>query len=692
MALPAGRRSDALGATVNAEGTTFALHASGATAVRVVLVDADGSTREFALPEHRDQVWRGFIPGVRAGQRYGFRVSGPWDPARGLRHNDRKLLIDPYTRAVDGALTWGPAVYDNDVTDPTQPSTLDSLGSVPLSVVVDPASFDWSGDRRPDVDDSDRVIYETHVRGMTKEHPDVPAELRGTYAAMALPAVTSHLRRLGVNCVEVLPTQAGADRHELEQRGLTNYWRYDTIAWGAPEGRYAAARDPLAQVDEFKAMVKAMHQAGLEVIVDIVYNHTVEGNLPGPSLSLRGIDNTTYYQLAPDARAYVDLTGCGNTVASANLPTHRLILDTMRRWVEEYHVDGFRFDEASAVARRDGIFDQRSSFFASVLQDPVLRNVRLITESWDAAPQNNYQLGNFPPGFQEWNARYRDGVRDFWRGAAFGVGDLAQRLGGSQDIFGAGDRGPTASINFVTCHDGFTLRDLVSYSVKHNQANGENNTDGPNDNRSDNYGVEGPTADPGINALRAQQQRNMIATLFLSQGTPMLLGGDELNRTQGGNNNPYNQDNATSWFDWAGADAGLRDFTQRMIELRAANPVLRRSSFLRGGGDCRWLREDGTEMVLGDWQDGGRRSLGLLLDGDGIGELAPDGSPRRGDTLLLLFHAGTDPTSWRLPAGEWEVAADTAAAGEADGARRLSGGDGLAVQGRSVVVLRRVRS
>jgi len=688
-----------LGATWDGEGTNFALFSEHAEAVELVLFKGTQAHATYELVERTDLHWHGYVYGVGPGQHYGYRVHGRYAPADGLRYNSHKLLLDPYARAISGELRWNPAVlgYRQDDPDGERPSDLDSGPFVPLSVVVDPY-FPWGEDRRPNTSWADTVIYETHIRGFTMLHPDVPKQLRGTYAGLAHPAAIEHLTRLGVTAVELMPVHHFVDSRRLVGRGLHNYWGYDSIGYFAPEARYSSAGQHGGQVREFKAMVRALHRAGLEVILDVVYNHTGEGDHRGPTLCFRGIDNEAYYRLLGDRRRYLDVTGTGNTLNVQQPQTLRLIMDSLRYWVQEMHVDGFRFDLASALAREFYEVDRLSAFFDIIHQDPVLSQVKLIAEPWDVG-EGGYQVGNFPVRWAEWNGRYRDTVRDYWRGAQTGVADLAYRLTGSSDLYQGDGRGPFASINFVTAHDGFTLRDLVSYNEKHNSANGENNHDGNPDNRSWNCGKEGETKDPKINALRARQRRNLIATLFLSQGCPMLLGGDEIGRTQNGNNNAYCQDNEVSWFDWANADREVLDFVRRLIRLRASQPVLRRQRFFQGqvGRSARrqdivWFRRNGEEMSDEHWGDAQRQSLGALLNGELIPDRGPRGERIAGDTLLVLLHSDDEDTLWQLPTGwgtEWDVILDTDAPDEPPGQRRCREGTALEVTARSLVVLRR---
>ena len=693
-------RSYPLGATVSRDGTNFALYAANAEAVELILLDAAGSLlAAYDLLERTDLVWHGFIPRIGPGTRYGFRVHGPYDVETGQRYNPHKLLLDPYARAISGSITWGPEVFgyvwgkgDDEL------SPLDSAAHMPHSVVVGD-DFDWSGENRPDVAWSDTIIYETHVKGFTRRHPRIPEELRGTYAALAHPAAIEHFTSLGVTSVELMPVHHFVDPQHLVDQGLSNYWGYDSIGYFAPEARYSSSGDSGEQVNEFKAMVKALHNAGLEVILDVVYNHTAEGNELGPTLCFRGVDNRAYYRLVEGKeRFYYDVTGCGNSLNAGSPSTLQMIMDSLRYWVSEMHVDGFRFDLASALARQFYDVDRLSAFFDIIHQDPTLAHVKLIAEPWDVG-EGGYQVGNFPVRWAEWNGKYRDAVRDYWRGEVHGVGELAYRLTGSSDLYAWDGRSPFSSINFVTAHDGFTLRDLVAYNEKHNKANGEENRDGTDDNRSWNCGVEGATDDPTVLALRARQQRNLLATLILSEGCPMLVAGDEFGRTQGGNNNAYCQDNDISWIDWESVDEPLLDFARQLITIRAEQPVLRRQRFFAGQvgrgqrrKDVVWLTSDGDEMTEDDWDDASRLSLAMLLNGDEIPDLTADGRQIRGDTLLVILHSHHDDVEWRLPKGwgeRWEVAVDTAALGRSEPPRTITASEALPVTARSLVVLRR---
>ncbi|HYT25907.1 MAG TPA: glycogen debranching protein GlgX [Actinomycetota bacterium] len=647
-----------LGATPSASGTGFAVASETADGVTLCLFDGQGRQTRLELPEYDAGVWHGFVPGVGPGQRYGYRASGPYDPSRGLRCNPAKLLLDPYAKAITGGVAWDDSFAGD--------SKQDSAPFAPRSIVVDPA-FDWGDDRPPDVRFADSVIYEAHVKGTTATHPGVPPELRGTYAGLAHPAVLEHLVGLGVTAVELLPVHRSVTNGTLAARGLVNYWGYDPVGYFAPHEAYSAAvraGRPGGQVAEFQAMVRAMHAAGLEVLLDVVFNHTGEGNERGPTLCHRGLDNPGYYRLVPgDPAHYFDTTGTGNSLNLAHSACLRMVLDSLRHWVTVMRVDGFRFDLAATLARQeDGRFDRLSAFFDVVTQDPVVSQVKLIAEPWDVGQPDSYDVGRFPPQWSEWNGRYRDTVRDFWRGQDGQLGELATRLAGSPDLYGWSRRRPSASINLITTHDGFTLRDLVSYDGKHNQANGEDNRDGSDDNRSWNCGAEGPTGDQAVLALRARQSRALLVTLLLSRGVPMLLGGDELGRTQGGNNNAYCQDNPTSWHDWSAVDAGLLDFTRRLIAFRRAHPVLRRRRFATAR-DLGWYTPAGTPMTDADWQAPYARSVAVHLDGMASPDLDRSGRPQLDDDLLILVNAWWEPVTFTLPevghAADWRLELDT---------------------------------
>ncbi|MFD8674987.1 glycogen debranching protein GlgX [Streptomyces seoulensis] len=689
-----------LGASYDGQGTNFALFSEVAERVELVLVDDTGAETPVPLHEVDGSVWHGYLPEVGPGQRYGYRVHGPWQPSLGHRCNPAKLLLDPYARAVDGQMDNDASLYER---DPHGPAPADSAGHSMLGVVTDPY-FDWGDDRPPGRPYSESVIYETHVRGLTATHPDVPERLRGTYAGLAHPAVTGHLTSLGVTAVELMPVHQFAQDGVLRDRGLSNYWGYNTIGFFAPHNAYAALGSRGQQVNEFKAMVKAMHAAGLEVILDVVYNHTAEGNEMGPTLSFRGIDNASYYRLVDgDWAHYYDTTGTGNSLLMRHPYVLQLIMDSLRYWVTEMHVDGFRFDLAATLARQFHEVDRLSAFFDLIQQDPVISRVKLIAEPWDLG-EGGYQVGNFPQLWSEWNGKYRDAVRDFWRAEPGSLGEFASRLTGSSDLYQASRRRPRASVNFVTAHDGFTLRDLVSYNDKHNEANGEGNRDGESDNRSWNCGAEGDTDLPAVLELRARQQRNLLATLLLSQGIPMLGHGDELGRTQRGNNNAYCQDNEISWIDWDLTDEqrALADFTRRLIGLRAEHPVLRRRRFFRGETETRrkqplpdliWLRPDAREMNDQDWRRGDAHSVGVFLNGDAIAERDAYGGRVVDDSFLLLLNGFWEPVDFRLPAasyGErWTTLIDTADPEGVPDERERKAGTRLRVESRSLILLSR---
>jgi isoamylase len=666
-----------LGATWDGSGTNFALASESATGVELCLFDGNDpacESRRVALSERTDFVWHAYLPEVGPGQLYGYRVHGPYRPAGGLRFNPSKLLLDPYAKAIDGMLLWDDANFGYRVGHKKADLSRDDHDNarfVPKCVVVDEA-FDWEGDERPGVPLHRSIIYETHLRGMTMRHPDVPEELRGTYAGLAVPPVIDYLKSLGVSAVELLPVHQFVSDRLLEDRGLTNYWGYNSIGYFAPDARFGSSGSRGQQVREFKEMVKAFHREGIEVILDVVYNHTAEGSELGPTLSFRGIDNPTYYRLVENQpRYYMDYTGTGNTLNMGQPRVLQLVMDSLRYWVSEMHVDGFRFDLAAALARELHDVDRLSTFFETIGQDPVVSQVKLIAEPWDVGP-GGYQVGNFPPGWAEWNGRFRDAVRSFWRGDPVGVAELAYRLSGSSDLYEDTGRRPYASINFVTAHDGFTLNDLVSYDEKHNEANGEENRDGEVNNLSWNCGAEGPTDDSAVNALRAKQKRNLLATLLLSQGVPMISGGDEIGRSQGGNNNAYCQDNDISWYQWdlSEGDRQLLDFTRKLIGLRREHPVLRRRKFFQGRSlygseidDILFFQPDGSQMNEEAWELGWIRTLGMLLNGKAIAETDERGARIEDDVLLLLVNGDSAEQRFRLPDGgggrEWQVLVDT---------------------------------
>ncbi len=689
-----------LGPAWDGSGTNFALFTENAERVELCLFDAEDRETRIALTEREAFNWHCYIPGIGPGQRYGYRVYGDYDPTTGHRFNPHKLLIDPYAKAIEGPVDWGaantlPYVPSMDEGADLHIDHADDADAIPKCVVIDP-SFNWENDRLPNHPWNEMVIYEVHTKGYTKLRPDVREDLRGTYAGLASEPALEYFQQLGVTAVELLPVHHIIDESFLHDRGLTNYWGYSSIGFLAPHALYAATGAHGEQVREFKGMVKALHGAGIEVILDVVYNHTAEGNHLGPLLSFKGVDNASYYRLMPDdPRFYMDFTGTGNSLNPVHPSVLRLIMDSLRYFVIDCHVDGFRFDLASALAREFYEVDRLSAFFDTIHQDPVLSQVKLIAEPWDVGP-GGYQVGNFPVLWAEWNGLYRDTMRDFWRAQA-NVGQFASRFTGSSDLYQSDGRAPFASINFITAHDGFTLRDLVSYNDKHNEANGEDNKDGTDDNRSWNHGVEGPTDGPEINALRARQQRNFLTTLFLSQGVPMLLGGDEFGRTQGGNNNAWCQDNEISWFNWAAADPELVEFTKRLIALRQAHPVFRRSKFLTGHEvkesglpDVWWFRPDGRRMTQKDWQRQDAHTLGVFLNGEEIPEHTPDGRDVVDDSFLLLFNAYSESITFTLPTrrfgARWQVEIAT---GEGP-AGVVQARAQVALEGRSLALLRRV--
>jgi isoamylase len=691
-----------LGPTWDGDGTNFSLFSENAEGVELCLFQEDEREERIQVEQQTAHVWHVYLPGVGPGQRYGYRVRGRWDPAAGQRFNPAKLLIDPYAKAIDGPIRYDRArTFAYVPGKENDPDPGDSAPAIPRAVVID-HGFDWEGDVRLGRPLAETVIYELHVKGFTRQLEGVREDLRGTYAGLASDAALDYLRDLGVTAVELLPVHHIADEHALLERGLTNYWGYSTIGYFAPHAAYAATGSRGAQVREFKGMVKALHRAGIEVILDVVYNHTAEGNHLGPTLSFRGVDNAAYYRLVPDdPRHYMDFTGTGNSLNPVNPSVLRLIMDSLRYFVIECHVDGFRFDLASALARELYDVDRLSAFFDVIHQDPVLSQVKLIAEPWDVGP-GGYQVGNFPVLWSEWNGMYRDSVRDFWRGHA-AVAEFARRFTGSSDLYQNDGRHPSASINFVTAHDGFTLRDLVSYDQKHNDANGEDNRDGSDDNRSWNCGVEGETDDPEINALRDRQSRNILATLLLSQGTPMVLAGDELRNTQDGNNNAYCQDNELSWLDWdVDERAGvLHAFAQRLLRLRAEHPVFRRSAFLSGeerqgsgAPDVWWFRPDGRKMTQADWARGDAFALGAFLNGAEIPTLAPDGEPVVDDSFLVLFNAWREPVTFVLPPARfgrrWAHELATAEPELMPNGATYRARDAVALEARALRVLRRV--
>jgi len=690
-----------LGATYDGAGTNFSVFSEPATRVELCFFDDGGKQTCVDLPEMTGFIWHGYAPNIGPGQRYGYRVHGPWDPSAGNRCNPSKLLLDPYGKAVDGQVQWNEAVFGHFFDNPDAKNDADSAPFMPKSVVTNP-HFDWSQDRYPRTPWHETIIYEVHVKGFTERHPEVPGNLRGTYAGLAHPAVIKHLKTLGITAVELLPVHQFIHDSLLLQRGLRNYWGYNSISYLAAHNEYSSGGQTGQQVQEFKQMVRTLHEEGIEVILDVVYNHTAEGNHLGPMLSMKGIDNAAYYRLMPDdPRYYMDYTGTGNSLNMRHPHVLQLIMDSLRYWHLDMHVDGFRFDLASTLARELHDVDRLSAFFDIIQQDPVLSQVKLIAEPWDVG-EGGYQIGNFPPLWSEWNGKYRDSVRDYWRGTDQALGEFANRLTGSSDLYAWTGRRPYASINFITAHDGFTLRDLVSYNEKHNEANGENNADGANDNRSWNCGAEGPTDDEGINALRARQQRNFLATLVLSVGVPMICGGDEIGRTQHGNNNAYCQDNEISWFDWEHVDEELFAFVTRMIEFRREHAVFQRRRWfygrpLRGAdvSDIGWFKPDGEQMTDEDWQSAFARSIGVFLSGQGIPTPNARGEQIVDDSFYLLFNAHFEPMPFRLPTcpwgDRWEIAIDTnKPIPDLREHRELHAGEQVEVEAYSMMVLRRL--
>ncbi|MFF4735997.1 glycogen debranching protein GlgX [Streptomyces sp. NPDC001262] len=696
-----------LGATYDGAGTNFAVFSEAAERVELCLLHEDGSETAVELRESDAFVWHAYLPGVMPGQRYGFRVHGPYEPGRGQRCNSAKLLLDPYAKAISGAVDWGEAVYGYPFGRPDKRNDLDSAPHMMTSVVVNPY-FDWGNDRPPRTDYHRTVIYEAHVKGLTMLHPALPEEIRGTYAGLAHPALIGHLTELGVTAIELMPVHQFVHDHRLVDAGLANYWGYNTIGFFAPHNAYASWGDRGQQVLEFKQAVRALHAAGIEVILDVVYNHTAEGSDLGPTLSFRGLDNASYYRLADDPRYYMDTTGTGNSLLMRSPHVLQLIMDSLRYWVTEMRVDGFRFDLAATLARQFHEVDRLSSFFDLVQQDPVVSQVKLIAEPWDVG-EGGYQVGNFPPLWTEWNGKFRDTVRDLWRGEQATLAEFGSRLTGSSDLYQGDGRRPLASINFVTCHDGFTLNDLVSYHHKRNAANGEDNRDGESHNRSWNCGAEGETDDPAVLALRERQMRNFIATLMVSQGVPMLSHGDEFARTQHGNNNAYCQDNPLSWLHWphAAEESSARArrllrFTRSLVWLRRDHPVFRRRRFFHGRpvqgthdelSDISWFTPDGDEMRDSDWQAAHAKSLTVFLNGSAISEPGPRGEPVVDDSFLLMFNAHEEPLDFLVPVNhgrEWQVVVDTARPeGVSTDGPKVAAGERLTLTDRSLVILQR---
>jgi glycogen operon protein len=678
------------GATYDGAGTNFSLFSEVAERVELCLFADDGSETRLTIEEIDAHCWHAYVPGIGPGQRYGFRVDGPWDPDRGVHCNPNKLLLDPYAKAIDGEVDWDQACFPYNFGDELSRNDDDSAPHVPRSVVHNPY-FDWGNDRPPATPLHETILYETHVKGFTFGHPGIPETARGTYAGLAHPSAINHLRDLGITAIELMPVHQFIHDAHLVERGLRNYWGYNSIGFFAPHNAYASGTRG-EQVQEFKAMVRALHAEGIEVILDVVYNHTAEGNHLGPVLSFKGIDNPAYYRLVPDApRHYFDTTGTGNSLNVRHPRSLQLVMDSLRYWVTEMHVDGFRFDLAATLARQFHEVDRLSAFFDLIQQDPTVSQVKLIAEPWDIG-DGGYQVGNFPAVWSEWNGQYRDTVRDFWRGEPATVADLASRLTGSSDLYQDDMRSPVASINFVTAHDGFTLADLVSYNDKHNEANGEGGNDGEQHNRSWNCGAEGPTDDSDVIGCRRRQIRNLLTTLMLSQGVPMLLGGDELGRSQRGNNNAYCQDSEISWYDWANSDEELLEFVRGLIRFRREHPVFRRRRWfrgrpIRGAADIRWVRPDGRDMDDSDWDADFGRSLGFLLNGAAIAERDPRGQPITDDSFLIILNAHDDTIVWTLPTepgDRWRIVIDTSTTTYVE---PVGASDPLSVDGRSVLVL-----
>jgi isoamylase len=694
-----------LGASYDGNGTNFSIFSSVAEGVELCLLgDATPEGRRdearVDVTEVDGHIWHVYLPDVRPGQHYGWRIHGPWDPAAGHWCNPTKLLLDPYAKTIDGEVDWSPACFGYEFDDHDRPNLDDSALHVPLAVVSDPF-FEWGNDRHPGRPMHETVIYEAHVRGLTMRHPKVPPDLRGTYSGIAHPVILDHLVSLGVTAIELMPVHQFIHDHRLTQLGLRNYWGYNSIAYLSPHNDYSS-RGVLGQVQEFKAMVKALHEAGIEVILDVVYNHTAEGNHLGPTLSMRGIDNHAYYRLVDgEPRHYLDFTGTGNSMNMRHPHVLQLIMDSLRYWHLDMHVDGFRFDLASALARELYEVDRLSAFFDIVQQDPIISQVKLIAEPWDVG-EGGYQVGKFPPHWSEWNGKYRDTIRDFWRGEPSTLAEFAYRFTGSSDLYEADTRRPMASVNFVTCHDGFTLADLVSYNEKHNQANGEENRDGESHNRSWNHGAEGPTDDPAIQALRDRQRRNFVATLMISQGVPMLSGGDELGRTQGGNNNAYCQDSEISWYEWEGIDEEFLDWVRRLVRFQNEHVVFRRRRWfqgrsIRGVDDMAWFRPDGDEMSDEDWESGHAKSVGVFVNGDAIQATDPYGGRITDDTFMVIFNASELDLDWKLPANGWaprwivDVDSNDPLAGTSERpSRYVEPGGTIPVVSRSLMVLRKV--
>jgi len=692
-----------LGATWDGEGVNFALFSENASAVDLCLFDKNTATAKetrIRVKEMDNHIWHVYLPDIKPGQLYGYRVYGDYEPWNGHRFNPNKLLIDPYAKAISGTINWSNALFGYEIGHPEEDLSFndeDSAPFIPKSVVIDP-SFDWENDKLPKIPYHQTIIYEAHVKGFTKLHPEIPEEIRGTYAAIGHPATIKYLKELGITAIELMPVHHFVNDKILQDKGLNNYWGYNSIGFLAPDVRYSSSGVMGEQVTEFKQMVKALHKAGIEVILDVVYNHTGEGNQMGPTLSFRGIDNASYYRLAEDKRFTFDYTGTGNTLNAMMPPVLRLIMDSLRYWILEMHVDGFRFDLASSLARELHSVDRLGSFFDIIPQDPVISQAKLIAEPWDIG-EGGYQVGNFPPGWAEWNGKYRDCMRDYWRGADSMLSEFAERFTGSPDLYKEGYRRPTASINFITAHDGFTLNDLVSYNEKHNEANGEDNNDGESHNRSWNCDAEGSTDDEAINALRSQQKRNFLTTLFTSQGVPMLLAGDEISRTQGGNNNAYCQDNEISWVNWGTADTEMLDFTKNLIRFVKNHPVFCRRRWFKGRPvkgvgleDIAWFLPEGTEMSEENWKQDFAKSLAVFLNGKGLRSVGPKGEDVHDDSFYIIFNAYHDNLNYVLPPEKfgdtWIKVLDTSENTIDEHGTSYSAGDTVEVKGRSVVILK----
>ncbi|MDO7744782.1 MAG: glycogen debranching protein GlgX [Pedobacter sp.] len=694
-----------LGSTWDGKGVNFAIFADNATAVELCLFNEEDDQTEvinLSLTERTHHIWHGYLPGIKPGQLYGYRINGPFKPLEGHRFNQNKLLIDPYAKAISGVINWHDALFGYEMGSPDADlsfSEIDSAPFIPKSVVIDNV-FDWEGETPLDINYHESIIYEAHVKGFTMQHPYIPEEIRGTYAGLAHPATLNYLNELGITAIELMPVHQFVNDRHLADKGLSNYWGYNTIGFFAPDIRYSANKERGGQVLEFKQMVKAMHKAGIEVILDVVYNHTAEGNHMGPTLSFKGVDNASYYRLTENQRYYMDYTGTGNTL-NANLPNVlRIFMDSLRYWITEMHVDGFRFDLAPALARELHDVNKLSAFFDIIHQDPIISQVKLIAEPWDVG-EGGYQVGNFPPEWAEWNGKYRDCIRDYWRGAHSMLGEFAQRFTGSPDLYQGGYRSPMASINFITAHDGFTLHDLVSYNEKHNDANGEDNRDGEHHNGSYNYGVEGETDNEEINKIRKRQKRNLLTTLFLSQGVPMLVAGDEMGRTQQGNNNAYCQDNEISWLNWIKADQELFSFTKELIRLRKRHPIFCRKRWFQGVPikgigleDIAWFLPEGMEMEEHNWNEDYAKSLAIYLNGQGLRSTDAQGNKIIDDNFYLMFNAHDDYLDYRLPneryGKEWVKVLDTSVTRIDEALSRHFTSETIRVEGRSIVLLKHV--